>query len=279
MVSLSLFKKKPQTAPGQAGAGERVRELSMQGLSEAEILRSLRAEGYGPGEVDQAMRGVLRESVAGAPPRRPMAPEMEPPRQPGPRGMEAFPEERQRPPGDLEMAEFPPGRFAPPEEEFGEEPEAPPARGWRPPEAAPAPPAWRGREPPEEEEFPDEELPPLPPPPGSRRRPSVERGEMEEIAESIVEERVRTLEGEISELSRRLDAVSSKMADMESGARRGTGPSGVEEIKAGLESYKTSIGELSERTEAMERAIKDSLTPMMQSLRSLSETIKVMKGK
>lgn len=277
MVSLSLFKKKPQTAPGQAGAGERVRELSMQGLSEAEILRSLRAEGYGPGDVDQAMRGVLRESVAGAPPRRPMAPEMEPPRQPAPRGMDMFPEERQRPPGDLEMAEFPPGRFAPPEEEFEE---APPARGWRPPEAAPAPPAWRGREelPPEEEEFPDEELPPLPPPPGARRRPHVERGEMEEIAESIVEERVRTIEGEISELSRRLEAVSSKIADMESGARRGTGPSGVEEIKAGMESYKTSIGELSERTEAMERAIKDSLTPMMQSLRSLSETIKVMKG-
>ncbi len=102
---------------------------------------------------------------------------------------------------------------------------------------------------------------------------------MEEIAESIVEERVRAIEGHVTELSRRLDAVSTKIASMEAGAGRGAGSAGVEEIKAGMESYRSSIGELSERTEAMERAIKDSLTPMMQSLRSLSETIRTLKQK
>lgn len=287
MVNLPFLKKKSKAPAGHPGASERVRELSAQGLSEAEILRSMRAEGYGPGEVDSAMKDVLRESVAGPPrqppaqppaqpPRRQPAPEYgEPPSAPSPR--KPVPEYGEAPPkpGSLEMAEFPPGRFAPPEEP--EEP-APPARGWRPPESAPPPPApLPPSRSPEEEYTGEEEFAPLPPPPGARRGPS-ERGEMEEIAESIVDEKMRSLEGQISELSRRLDSLSSKVASIESMTGRGGG-TGMEEVKAGLESYKSSIGELSERTEAMERAIKDSLTPMMQSLRSLSETIKTLKEK
>lgn len=283
MVSLSLFKKKPKATPGKPGAGGRVKELSAQGLSEVEILRSLRAEGYGPGEVDQAMKGVLKEAVAGAPP-RPAVPDIQPagapPRQPP--AAPPLPEMAEPPPGPgaLEMAEFPPGRFAPPEEPMPAEPVSP-TGGWRPPETAPLPPEPIGRAPlpPLEDEFEDEEMAPLPPPPGARRRGAVGRGDMEEIAESIVEERVRAIEGHVTELSRRLDAVSTKIASMEAGAGRGAGSAGVEEIKAGMESYRSSIGELSERTEAMERAIKDSLTPMMQSLRSLSETIRTLKQK
>jgi len=287
MVSLSLFKKKPKSTPGRPGAGDGVRELSAQGLSEVEILRSLRAEGYGPKDVDQAMKGVLKESVTGTPAVPDIAPARQPQREPAPRAPAPRPpagQEMEPPPGpgSLEMAEFPPGRFAPPEGDdvLGEEPE-PPSRGWRPPEGAPQPPAPAGRRPsalpPEDEDF-DEEMEPLPPPPG-RKASHVGRGEMEEIAESIVEERIRTIEAQLAELSKRVDSISSRMAGMEPGAGRGGGSAGVEEIKAGMESYKSSIGELSERTEAMERAIKDSLTPMMQSLRSLSETIKTMKEK
>ena len=135
------------------------------------------------------------------------------------------------------MTEFPPGRIPAPEPPPYEE-EAPirPAAGWRPPETAPAPPEPFPSE--EDEDF-GEEMAPLPPPPGLRR-PRSERGDVEEIAESIVEERVRGLEAEISEISRRLDNLTARMSQADMGAGRATGTAGVEEIKAGLDSYKTS---------------------------------------
>jgi prefoldin subunit 5 len=73
--------------------------------------------------------------------------------------------------------------------------------------------------------------------------------------------------------------MAAKVSGLEStmGQLKGVKPTEVEEIKAGIETYRESMSELSERMEAMERAVKDSLTPMMQSLRSLSETIKVIK--
>ena len=60
---------------------------------------------------------------------------------------------------------------------------------------------------------------------------------------------------------------------------KGVKRSEVDDIKTTVESYKESMSELASRMEAMERALKDSLTPMMQSLRSLSETVKVSKEK
>ena len=50
-------------------------------------------------------------------------------------------------------------------------------------------------------------------------------------------------------------------------------------MKNNITAYKDSIADIAARMEAVERAMKDSLTPMMQSLRSLSDTIKALKEK
>jgi len=53
----------------------------------------------------------------------------------------------------------------------------------------------------------------------------------------------------------------------------------VKGIEEKIDSYKQSMGEINGRIESMERALKDSLSPMLESLRSLSETVKMLKGK
>lgn len=53
----------------------------------------------------------------------------------------------------------------------------------------------------------------------------------------------------------------------------------MEQIEDKIDTYKQSINEVSARMESIEKAMKDSLTPMMQSMRSLTETIRTVKGK
>jgi len=51
----------------------------------------------------------------------------------------------------------------------------------------------------------------------------------------------------------------------------------VKGIEEKIDSYKQNMNELNGRIESMERALKDSLSPMLDSLRSLSETVRMLK--
>lgn len=266
MVKLPFGKKK-EAAP-KVSPEERVRTLSAQGLPETEIIRTLRSEGYKPMEVDKAMRESLKAAVA---PARPAAPPARPEERapPGPPGLPPLPEERppveERAPPGLEMPEIPGARPPPPPEE-----ELPPLGP--PPGPAPAAPEWRPPARPEEEL----EIPALRP-----RRVPREGREVEEVAEAIVDERTRELGAEIDRVSRKLEQVASKVAAIETslGQIKGVKVSEVEEIKSSIAEYRQGMDDMASKIEAMERAVKDSLTPMMQSLRSLSETIKTLKKK
>ena len=69
-------KKNPPAAPGQGGPripSQRVMQLSSQGMSEPEIIRTLRSEGYSLLEVDRGMKDALR-SGAGVQPQQPQPP-------------------------------------------------------------------------------------------------------------------------------------------------------------------------------------------------------------
>ena len=159
----SLFGKKKG---GKGAPTERVKTLSTQGLSEPEIIATLRKEGYSPGDVDKAMRTALKEAVSPSPyekpavpartpyreePRRPMPredlelPDLGPP--PAPRGMEEMlPEERELPPPkrpELPPLEELPPMGPPPAQAPMEEEWEGPEEEWRPPGAEPARPAWR----------------------------------------------------------------------------------------------------------------------------------------
>ena len=62
MVGLSFLKKKKPAGIGKIPI-ERVKELSVHGFSEPEIIDVLRKEGYSPREIDQALTEALKSNV------------------------------------------------------------------------------------------------------------------------------------------------------------------------------------------------------------------------
>lgn len=251
---------------------DRVASLSSQGMSEPEIIRTLRAEGYSPIEVDAAMKEALRSAVRPSAPR--MAPAPVPTRGFGPPpesmgrgrrmlfGYEDMPRpaarmpeppfvEEEGQPNELELTGFP-----------GSQPRRP---------ARPLP-------------FEEEEIEEIEPIAGPRPQPSKEermksRREFEEITESVVEEKLGGFERRIDDMGDRIKELTVRVNNLQQaldrvqGERRGD----ITEITEKIETYKQGMSEVSSRMEGVERTMKDSMTPMMQSLRSLSDAIKSFK--
>lgn len=246
----------------------RVMSLSSQGVSEPEIIRTLKDEGYSPLQVDQAMKEALKSTVGagGMPP-------MGPPPAPAPL------------PGEPEMA--PPMR-----RDLG--PDVPtlpplPTETERAPMADPFPPA----------ESPDTMMPQMPEQglggllPGEEPIPKLRepmtglekkedrRRALEELAESIIEEKWAGLKEELINLKSAMGETNLKVASLEQivTSIKGEKKTDMEHIEEKIDTYRTSINQVSAKMEAIERAMKDSLNPMMQSMRSLTETIRTMKSK
>jgi len=299
-------KKKSAGARGAAApagsklpATARVSALSAQGLSEPEIIRSLKSEGYSPMEVDGAMKQALRTAVGAE---RPVAPQP----QPIPRAAPPLP---QMEPGPMPPTQADRRRI------FAEETLPPPARP--PQRALPTPPltidemqrmqkTGTGLELPDNLDEPDEPLPgatpggpgdefkipgigegqmPLPGTPPRPRQPRPEgmigRRDFEEVAEAIVEERADIFRREVDGVSDEIKRLDAKLHLLEERFHRieTSKRSEIDEIKGSITGYKESMGEVSARMESVERAMKDSMTPMMQTLRALSEAVKDLKKK
>ncbi len=239
----------------------RVIQLSSQGVSEPEIIQTLKSEGYTPLQVDQAMKDALKTSVGTGTGATPSAPAP-----PGPSPEPISSPRREMRPEDV------PG--LPP---LPTETELPP-----PPSAEPLP------------ETPDMPGPALEPPlPGEEEIPRLresmtkmevkeeKRRALEELAESIIEEKWMGIREEIMNLKSQVQEMSLKVTSLEQfiGQIRGEKKTDMEKIDDKIDTYKQSINEVSARMESIEKAMKNSLTPMMQSMRSLTETIRSMKGK
>jgi hypothetical protein len=281
------FSKKGSVAPGQVKGApiDRVRSLSSQGLSEPEIIRTLKDEGYTPIEVDSAMRNVLKGAVGGfrEPPEpsvhpaqrenypRPPAPRDDDFERPGPPKTDEFEAGPPRPPfesgGRLDMPTIPGEKrpaYNPEEGEYYEQP--------------PKVPRFTESQEEEDEIEPFRVL-------GDRMKDKKEAKEekrraVEELIESVIDEKWGEFRTQMDDVDNRFHQMESKIIELEQTTlqMRGEKKSEIEEIENKIDSYKQSINEVGERMESVERAMKDSLTPMLQSLRSLSDTIKSMKG-
>ena len=254
---ISLFKKKKISltpAPRSLNMTvptERIRTLRFQRMSDSAIIKTLREEGYSPLEVDKAMRESLKEGVSPPTPQNlPPTPDMDLPL-PG----EPLPEAREG------------KRFVFPDEEA----EIP----------VPEPPA---QFPPMNEDEIEEELPPLKPLP--TRETGLEkkfRGkrELEEAVESVVDEKWIEFERKSGDIINKIQSLENKINSMEKfiSELQSEKKTELEEIKGMIDNYKNSMTEVTGKMDSVERALKDALTPMMQSLRSLSDTIKVLKEK
>lgn len=277
MPKIHIGKKKDEVSPipmtdihGRIPA-DRVASLSSQGMSEPEIIRTLRSEGYSPIEVDSAMKDALRSAVRpgpariappptptrgfGAPPEEPIMRErrliFSGDEVPGTRPNEQpFSEEETIPENELELPRFP---------------------GMAQRKAPPLP----------VEEADMEDLEPVSPSarPTPREDRMKSRHEYEEIAESVVEEKWGTFERQMEDVIDRVKELTIRVNNMQQAMDRlqGERKGDLNEITEKIESYKQSIIEVSSRMEGMERTMKDSMTPMMQSLRSLSEAVRTFK--
>jgi hypothetical protein len=278
--------------------------LSSQGVSEPDIIRTLKNEGYTPTQVDSAMREAMRGTVSSAPgPQTSPAPG--PPRElPG----EHIPEPIQEP--------LPPGPPPPSSREYSElampdlrdeaappspgSTEGPPPPGEIPKPGLPRPgqpqytemPTLHPRKDLPPDDFAGDSLPEIPsggqPEQGLPRlrehhtREEVKddrRRALEELTEAIVDEKMIKIQEDLVNMRKSYTDLNAKLSLLEQNINqvKGEKTSGLEKVEGKIDTYKTSIGELSGKMEAIEKAVKDTLTPMMQSMRSLSDTIRDMK--
>jgi DNA-binding transcriptional MerR regulator len=223
-------------------------------VSEPDIIKTLRDRGYSVSEIDKAMKEALKTRVsggAGAP-----EPATLPP--PPPREFAQTSEDLALP------APIGPPKF--PKEEFPETPTGKDFIGPPSPEPVPL-----------EPELPEEPSPP----PIRTKRGGIERRDIEELTEVIVEEKLRDVNNRFREMQTQLQQTNNKIETLSQEINRikseKTGE--LKGIESKIDSYKQNMTELNGRIESMERALKESLSPMLESLRSLSETIKMLKKK
>lgn len=240
-----------------------VKALSSRGVPEPDIIRTLRREGYNINEIDQAMKEALRNKVSDGPD----YPGVQGPQ--GPLGQEHIPSREQMP-----------RELSYPTSEKLEEPDF---------DSSPLN-RMRNQQPPQDRGLPrggDFTRPS--PPPAERSSPQrdsrsgtrMERDEIEELAEIIVNEKTRNLKSKFSimdtrfqELNKRIDSLSNEINSIRT--KKSSEVKGIEEK---IDSYSKNMDEIGGRMESVEKVLKDSLGPMLESMRSLSELVKSMKEK
>lgn len=309
-----LSKKKNAGAPAPAGPRiptEKVVSLSSQGLSEPEIIKTLREEGFSPLEVDRAMKDALRTGTGvQSPPQArqgPMGPPSPPPL-PGTQPSAPLP----APP--LQAAAptpapppYPPLPGQPPGQQPGGLPPSFPQQQYQPS-------PWGAEDDldddmedlPKEKRmgpgaFMDDLEAPLPPGPlgaaGEERKPlpfaeplpkggdervkelkDRRRREVEELTEEVSEEK-------LSEMMNRVNALEGKIDEMASGVKSaadqvpgpGMPPQEIESIRKEIENQKQTIEDANARIDSLEEVVKGSLTPMVESIRKFSHAVKASK--
>jgi prefoldin subunit 5 len=301
-MKLFSFGGKKGHGPAMPPPTERVVTLSSQGLSEPEIIQTLKQEGYTPMQVDGAMREALRGAATGQPSQRYPAQgyQQQPSREYGPSQQREYAPARRPAPMPMEEQDDDFGR-----EEDQEQPGPQYQRPQRPQmqmrSQTPEPPLdfeefkrnnkelgfpdIPGRE--EKDDMLEDEPEERPInrfPIRDRGREEVRQGKrrmIEELTEGVVEEKWTDFRKRVDDMNDKFQQLNDRISALEQkvGLEQGTKKGDVEEIEGKIDTYKQTMDEIESRMESVERAMKDSLTPMMQTLRSLSDTIKSLKDK
>lgn len=250
----------------------RAADLSKRGFSESDIINILREEGYGPLEVDRALRESLKGGV-----KKPRFPKVD---QLHPFGkVESEYEEKKRhlkkekPSFETEFDEF-------------EKPDIEKLKREARDRNIPKLPSIPG-----EPGYEELEISPLP----SRRADELSprhqepvkdidektKDMIEELVESVIEEKWNTVkrrldsfERKFEKIEKNIDVAKDDIDDIEK-----VKSSKVVKLEDRIDDYEKSVSDMNEKMDSMEEVIKNSLTPMMESLRSLSETIRELKRK
>jgi len=84
---------------------------------------------------------------------------------------------------------------------------------------------------------------------------------------------VDSMDASISGIAQKLAAIEEKFAKMQ----QATGPADVERLDDKIRMYTQSVEGIHSRMGTVEKALKDGITPMMETMKMLTETVKSMK--
>ncbi len=252
-----LTKKKKQAA-GQAQGDRRdphivINELSAKGLAESDIIRSLKDEGYSFKEIDDALNESVRNEVTGAPP--PMA--GPPPGQAfgGAQGMDMGSAQEQYLDQDLMSADRQEMDFSKRPHDFTDSTNMSPMGG----EGRPA-----GISMPEDD--------------GSGQQAKIsdqERENIYEIVESVVNERVNSLRSEMKEIGAQIKGIQQIIGEFKSDSQEKEDARRKEMGSAheGIKDNSTKIIDMEPRVAGLERAFKDIVPNLVDSVREVKEFV------
>lgn len=242
-------------AEESAGRGyvptDRVRELTGRGFSELDTIDVLRREGFSPDEIDKALTQTLKEGVIGNPadamqqqqmPWQEQQQQMQPMQQPQAQPQYAsFPQSRQPAQQQQPQNEQPEGLKLPTMEDLQ-------------PKAAQASPGIP------ESSLPDEYYQGYP---------------AEEYIDYVVQERTRDIVEKISEFGLRNRELEAKIRDMTervgemSKMRMGE----QQQVLSTIEGLTDSVNDVNMRIAGLEKAFKDTLPALIESVRALCDLV------
>ncbi|MBN2101569.1 MAG: hypothetical protein JW716_01715 [Candidatus Aenigmarchaeota archaeon] len=304
MFGIGGKKKAPARGGGMPSQGQmrvpvdEVNALSSRGFSEPEIVNALKKQGYSIPEIDQGMKGALRNAASTGPdmgspfggqrfdsgpepmPRGdsfqpPPGMELEHPFRAGGGGFEEMRPARQ----PFSRPTFQEPSAAMEEPSFGDDFNRPVSSGndfdiptgSQFEDSVPTPREYQQRPEPRP-------LPSLEQPDHERK---VSKKQIEELVEVIIEEKWHDMKSKLIAIDTKFLETNNKIVALENMIRqmRSEREDELKHIDNKIDSYKGSMNDMNGKMQSMENAMRDSLTPLIGTLRSLSETINNIKEK
>ncbi|MFH1445442.1 MAG: hypothetical protein ABIF08_03100 [Nanoarchaeota archaeon] len=102
---------------------------------------------------------------------------------------------------------------------------------------------------------------------------------IEELVETVIEEKWDSVKNKMDSFEIRFEKIEKKLAAFKEDVSdmHQIKPESVEKLSERVDMHEKSVSEIGDKMQSMEDVVKSSLTPMMESLRSLSETIRELK--
>ncbi len=266
MVFPFTSKKRPEEPKKAYVPVNLVQRYASQGMPENEIAARLRDQGFSPGQIDAAIRSVLRERVAG--------PSRAPPRQAPPTPMQAreqYPS-MQMPARETGGPAPAPARRAPPQPERRPEPAEEP----RPRLPMQAPPSAIQVPEPQPMERPEPEMKFTFEEPESRfGEPGIGEVTLEEIVEGIVAEKWQDFEERLSNFEERDLQLQGQIEDIRHSLKDITKMVEAKEqdLSSRFEDFSGSMSEIQGRIGSIETVFKEFVPELTRSVKALSEKI------
>lgn len=243
-----FFKKKEPEKMSVSGKGnipiDRVKDLASKGFGEPDMIDTLRKEGFAADEIDRALTEALKEGVSG----------VTPPKTPEPSAA-MLPELESFQPTVAAMPEMPETSLA---QDYSQQ-------AWVPQQAP--------------QQYPSQQWPVQAAQQLQQPQSQQQSYGTEEYVQYLVKERMSEVDDKVKEFTIRYQELEKRMSaayDQLSSLSQ-TRTSEQQQILNKMDSWKDVLEDVDMRLSALEKAFKDTLPPMIESVRALSDLVERLK--